>query len=133
MAEAAERRDLAGGETAAGVAFPPLKRRIRPVEPDRAARLWLERFEALKRPPAGNGNSTGIGADAGTGAGAKTDSTGDPATAGETGAGPHADGFTIKRFTRTGRQSMNTKHMPGAQHRRRNARRRRKATGPADR
>ena len=55
MADAAERRDLPGAETRAGVAFPPLKRRIRPLEPGRAARLWLERFQALKGPPTGAG------------------------------------------------------------------------------
>ncbi len=56
MAEAAENRDLpgAGGGAASAVAFPPLKPRIRTVEPERAARLWLERFENLReRPGAG--------------------------------------------------------------------------------
>ena len=50
MAEAAEDRDLPGARdgAASAVAFPPLKRRIRTVVPDRAARLWLERFRALK-------------------------------------------------------------------------------------
>ena len=50
MAEAAEDRDLPGARdgTASAVAFPPLKRRIRTVVPDRAARLWLDRFRALK-------------------------------------------------------------------------------------
>ena len=47
MAEAAERRDLLDGDAPAGVAFPPLKRRIRPVAPDRAAHAWLARFRAL--------------------------------------------------------------------------------------
>ncbi len=56
MAEAAEERDLPGarGGAAPAVAFPPLKRRIRTVDPDRAAALWLERLEAL-RTPAGRG------------------------------------------------------------------------------
>ena len=31
----------------AGIAFPPLKRRIRPLPPDRAAEAWLKRFRAL--------------------------------------------------------------------------------------
>ena len=31
----------------AGVAFPPLKRRIRSVPPDKAAEAWLARFRAL--------------------------------------------------------------------------------------
>ncbi len=52
MAEAAEERDLPGarGGAAPAVAFPPLKRRIRTVDPDRAAALWLERLEALGTP-----------------------------------------------------------------------------------
>ncbi len=47
MAEAAERRDLLDGSAAAGVAFPPLKRRIRSLPPDRAAEAWLARFQSL--------------------------------------------------------------------------------------
>ncbi len=49
MAEAAEARDLpgAGGGAAPALAFPPLKRRIRTVEPGRAASLWLERLRDL--------------------------------------------------------------------------------------
>ena len=53
MTDAAERRDLADagmGETV-GAAFPPIRRRIRPVEPGRAARLWLARYRALTGPP----------------------------------------------------------------------------------
>ena len=66
MAAAAERRDImepgsagagpghrAGGPGApagAGVAFPPLKRRIRPIPPDKAAEAWLARFRALAGP-----------------------------------------------------------------------------------
>ena len=66
MATAAESRDLldgpgsggaspghrAGGPGApvgAGVAFPPLKRRIRSMPPDKAAAAWLARFRALAR------------------------------------------------------------------------------------
>ena len=53
MAEAAVRRDLAdaGIETGAregGPLFPPLKARVRPMPPGRAAARWLERFEALR-------------------------------------------------------------------------------------
>ena len=63
MTLAAERRDLFDGGSAgagshaplAGVAFPPLKRRIRPVGPGRAAALWLARFRALGRPPGEDG------------------------------------------------------------------------------
>ena len=64
MTDAAERRDLAGADIGggAGVAFPPLNKRIRPVEPGKAARLWLARYRELTKPPdagnadAGNGN-----------------------------------------------------------------------------
>ena len=66
MATATERRDLlepgsggaapgprAGGPGApagAGVAFPPLKRRMRSLPPDKAAQAWLARFRALAGP-----------------------------------------------------------------------------------
>ena len=52
MAAAAESRDLLDGNApaGAGVAFPPLKRRIRPVPPDKAAAAWLARFRALAGP-----------------------------------------------------------------------------------
>ncbi len=52
MAAAAERRDLLDGNLAAGagVAFPPLKRRIRSISPDKAAEGWLARFRALAGP-----------------------------------------------------------------------------------
>ena len=50
MAAAAESRDLlegGGASRSSGIAFPPLKRRIRPLPPDRAAKAWLKRFRAL--------------------------------------------------------------------------------------
>ena len=52
MAAAAERRDLLDGNApaGAGVAFPPLKRRLRPMPPDKAAAAWLARFRALAGP-----------------------------------------------------------------------------------
>ena len=55
MAAAAERRDLLDGNapTGAGVAFPPLKRRIRSLPPDKAAQAWLARFRALGVAPGG--------------------------------------------------------------------------------
>lgn len=59
MTDAAERRDLpdAGIAGSAGVAFPPLQRRIRPVDPGRAAKLWLARYRALALPaPAAGSN-----------------------------------------------------------------------------
>ena len=70
MAEAAVCRDLAGAEIDPGTRdggplFPPLKARVRPLAPDRAAKRWLERFEALRalcgaRAP-GGGQSPGSG------------------------------------------------------------------------
>ena len=52
MADAAEVRDVPGaGGNAAAVLFPPLDRKIRLLDPARAARLWFERFCALKGPP----------------------------------------------------------------------------------
>ncbi len=51
MAAAAERRDIMDDAPAsAGVAFPPLKRRIRSMPPDKAAAAWLARFRALAEP-----------------------------------------------------------------------------------
>ena len=51
MAAAAERRDIMEDAPAgAGVAFPPLKRRIRSIPPDKAAEAWLVRFRALAGP-----------------------------------------------------------------------------------
>ena len=48
MAAAAERRDIMDdAPEGAGVAFPPLKRRIRSIPPDKAAAGWLARFRAL--------------------------------------------------------------------------------------
>ncbi len=48
MAAATESRDLLDEPAVgAGVAFPPLKRRIRSIPPDRAAQAWLARFRAL--------------------------------------------------------------------------------------
>ena len=55
MAAAAESRDLlepgsGSGPGSAGIAFPPLKRRIRSIVPDKAAEAWLARFRALAGP-----------------------------------------------------------------------------------
>ena len=51
MAAATETRDLLDEPAAgAGVAFPPLKRRIRSIPPDKAAEAWLARFRALAGP-----------------------------------------------------------------------------------
>ena len=56
MAAAAESRDLLEGSVPAGVAFPPLKRRIRSVTPEKAADAWLVRFRALAGKPGGAGS-----------------------------------------------------------------------------
>ena len=63
MAGAAERRDLAdaGIPQEPGVAFPPLRRRIKPVDPDRAAKLWLARFLELAGPPRGGTGGASAG------------------------------------------------------------------------
>ena len=55
MAEAALYRDLSDagielGTRDSGPLFQPLRERIRPLAPDRAARRWLERFKALQSP-----------------------------------------------------------------------------------
>ena len=52
MAAATESRDLLDGAmpAGAGVAFPPLKRRIRSIAPEKAADAWLTRFRALAGP-----------------------------------------------------------------------------------
>ena len=53
MAAATESRDLLDEPAVgAGVAFPPLKRRIRSLPPDKAAAAWLARFRALAGPDA---------------------------------------------------------------------------------
>ena len=61
MAAAAESRDLlepgsGSGPGSAGIAFPPLKRRIRSVTPEKAADAWLVRFRALAGKPGGAGS-----------------------------------------------------------------------------
>lgn len=50
MAAAAESRDLLDGNAPAGVAFPPLKRRLRSLPPDKAAAAWLARFRTFAGP-----------------------------------------------------------------------------------
>ena len=53
MAAASERRDVMEDAPAdSGVTFPPLRRRIRPMPPDRAAEAWLARFNKLAGPEA---------------------------------------------------------------------------------
>jgi len=50
MADAAVRRDLPGAGPVGESSFPALKRRIGPMDPATAARLWLARYEALRAP-----------------------------------------------------------------------------------
>ena len=91
MAGAAESRDLMGpgsgpGQAAgapgasvsAGFAFPPLKRRIKSIPPERAAVLWIERFRVLADRGAGPGagRGAGRGRPAGKGGGGKPDEAG---------------------------------------------------------
>lgn len=61
MTDAAERRDVLEGDAPpwSGPAFPPLKRRLRPVRPAHAARLWIARFRELAGP---SGGASGKGA-----------------------------------------------------------------------
>ena len=63
MASAAERRDLLDGNApvGAGIAFPPLKRRIRPIPPDKAAQAWLARLRALGMAPGGDAGAKTAG------------------------------------------------------------------------
>ena len=70
MAAAAESRDLmgAGEPSGAGIAFPPLKRRIRPMAPERAAAAWLERLRSLAGPDAGRPKAANGGGAGGSGA-----------------------------------------------------------------
>ena len=58
MADAAEARDVpgAGGSASPLLAFPPIERRIRSLAPERAARIWLERLNALRELPGAGGS-----------------------------------------------------------------------------
>ena len=67
MAGAAESRDLLGDTADSGIAFPPLKRRIRSIAPERAAQAWLARFRALAGDRAAVGKTSGKAADGGAG------------------------------------------------------------------
>ena len=75
MAAATERRDLLDGQTQAGtgIAFPPLKRRIRSIAPDKAAEAWIARFRALAGPDEERPTRIAAGAASGAGAGAGSD------------------------------------------------------------
>ena len=50
MADAAVRRDVPGAGPLGESSFPALERRIGPMDPAAAARLWLARYEALRAP-----------------------------------------------------------------------------------
>ena len=60
MAAAAESRDLLDNAEASGsaLAFPPCRRRIRPLAPERAARMWLGRFHELRAKDGGKSADT---------------------------------------------------------------------------
>ena len=64
MVASAECRDLLDGEDATGgaLAFPPCRRRIRSLAPDRAARMWHSRLQVLRETAAGG--RTPVGTDA---------------------------------------------------------------------
>ena len=64
MAASAETRDLLDGAEAPGsvLAFPPSRRRIRPLAPERAARMWLSRFQELSETAAAGRGTTGTDA-----------------------------------------------------------------------
>ena len=68
MAGAAESRDLLGDDAPAdaGIGFPPLKRRIRSIAPERAAQAWLARFRALAGDRGGKKNGAAGGGAGGT-------------------------------------------------------------------
>ena len=60
MADAAEARDVpgAGANASPLLTFPPIERRIRSLAPDRGARLWLERLNALRETPGSGASKT---------------------------------------------------------------------------
>ena len=64
MVASAECRDLLDGEDTAGgaLAFPPCRRRIRALAPDRAARMWHSRLQLLRDTT--GGGRTPVGSDA---------------------------------------------------------------------
>ena len=64
MAASAEHRDLLDDADLSdgALAFPPCRRRVRPLAPERAARMWLGRLENLRRPAAGARVSAGTDA-----------------------------------------------------------------------
>ncbi|MCY3671234.1 MAG: hypothetical protein OXH14_09155, partial [Alphaproteobacteria bacterium] len=62
-----------GRPGAGGNAFPPLKRRIRPIPPDKAAAAWLARFRAL----AGDREASRTESGGAPGSGAGTDGKGE--------------------------------------------------------
>ena len=103
MTSAAERRDLVGADAPreAGAAFPPLKRRIRPLPPGRAAKAWLARFRALGKPPGGDAAGAGDG-DGGEAAGDSGGAGGDSDATNEGGTGDVAH-IPEKEATRTPR------------------------------
>ena len=96
MTEAAERRDLDDTDTGPGTAFPPLRRRIRPVGPGRAAKLWLARFRALSGPFRSGPERAGqpMQEENGDGETMQTDTSAGDTSAGDTRAGERQTGRT---------------------------------------
>lgn len=64
MAASAESRDLLDGTEASdgALAFPPCRRRVRPLAPERAARAWLGRLQELRTTDGTAGAVTGTNA-----------------------------------------------------------------------
>ena len=64
MVAAAESRDLLEGDTQAdgALAFPPCRRRIRPLAPERAAQMWLSRLQVLRETDGSKPGTTGTDA-----------------------------------------------------------------------
>ena len=130
MTFAAERRDLFEGDGAsadAGAAFPPLKRRIRPIGPGRAAKLWLARFRALARPPDGDGagaNAPGAGttgSGAGTGQDRETDGSTNDGTNERTNDGEDSDVANVSAKKGPQTPTGTRARAPGGRHERKAA------------
>ena len=122
MTAAAEHRDLFGGEdrNGGGVAFPPLKRRIRPMGPGRAAKLWLARFRILARRPDGDGAGAGAAErGAATGNGGETSGRTNDGTKERTNEGGDSDVADVS--AKEGLETRARTRTPGGRHERKAA------------
>ena len=80
MADAAERRSLGiPAASGADALFPPLRRQVRPMRPERAGRLWLARLRELMAASCDGTDATGL---AETAAGHESDPGAEEAPAG---------------------------------------------------